>query len=242
MRDAFFGGRGRHGVKRMRGVAVTLACLAVCGLPVPAFADIDVVISKSQQEMLVALDGVPTYRWTVSTGRQGYATPSGNFRAIRLERVYFSKKYDDAPMPNAVFFHGGYAIHGTYEERWLGRAVSHGCVRLSRAHAAILFEAVRREGLNRTHIVVTDAPLFGDAPVARLDRPRFGGAFVDRDGDALLNGDDDDDVAQPPAFAFEPRYPSYVAGPQRYRQTGRDGDMRRAREPGFFGWFDPRER
>ena len=58
--------------------------------------------------------------WTVSTGRDGYTTPSGSFRAIRLEEVYYSKKYDDAPMPNAVFFYGGYAIHGTFEERRLG--------------------------------------------------------------------------------------------------------------------------
>src|SRR6185295_193394 len=68
---------------------------------------------------------------------------SGGFRAIRLEEVYFSKKYDDAPMPNSVFFYGGYAIHGTMEESRLGSPVSHGCVRLARANAETLFALAR---------------------------------------------------------------------------------------------------
>jgi hypothetical protein len=106
--------------------------------------------------------------WPVSTGRDGYNTPTGSFRAIRLEQVYFSKKYDDAPMPNSIFFYGGYAIHGTYEERYLGRPASRGCVRLSRANAAHLFSLVRAHGMSRTHIYITDGPLrsYG-VPMAR---------------------------------------------------------------------------
>jgi hypothetical protein len=156
-------------------------------LSAPAFADVRVVVSKSQQQMAVSIDGGPSYRWTVSTGRSGYTTPSGNFRAIRLEQVYYSKKYDNAPMPHAVFFHGGYAIHGTMEERHLGRAVSHGCVRLSRAHAAILFAAVRQAGMGHTHIVITDAPLYGGMPVARRapDDGRDIVAAVPRDRERL---------------------------------------------------------
>jgi lipoprotein-anchoring transpeptidase ErfK/SrfK len=143
---------------------VGLILLAVLALPASALADVNIVISKSQQEMAVSIDGGPSYRWPVSTGRPGYNTPSGSFSAIRLERVYYSKKYDDAPMPNSVFFHGGYAIHGTLEERRLGNAVSHGCVRLARANAAVLYAAVQAHGMSRTHIRITDGPLY-DAPV-----------------------------------------------------------------------------
>jgi hypothetical protein len=100
---------------------VGLILLAVLALPASALADVNIVISKSQQEMVVSIDGGPAYRWPVSTGRSGYNTPSGSFNAIRLERVYYSKKYDDAPMPNSVFFYGGYAIHGTLEERGVAR-------------------------------------------------------------------------------------------------------------------------
>lgn len=146
---------------------VGLILLAVLALPASALADVNITISKSQQQMLVTIDGGPTYRWPVSTGRSGYDTPMGNFGAIRLERVYFSKKYDDAPMPNSVFFYGGYAIHGTLEERRLGNAVSHGCVRLARDNAAVLYAAVAAHGMSRTHIRITDGPVFGAPVVAR---------------------------------------------------------------------------
>lgn len=141
---------------------ILLAVLASCG---SALADVNVTVSKSQQQMVVSIDGGPTYRWPVSTGRSGYNTPSGSFNAIRLERVYYSKKYDDAPMPNSVFFYGGYAIHGTLEERRLGTAVSHGCVRLARENAAVLYAAVQAHGMSRTHIRITDGPIYGGPPV-----------------------------------------------------------------------------
>jgi hypothetical protein len=147
------------------GGLILLAVLASCG---SALADVNVIVSKSQQQMVVTIDGGPTYRWPVSTGRSGYNTPSGSFNAIRLERVYYSKKYDDAPMPNSVFFYGGYAIHGTLEERKLGNAVSHGCVRLARENAALLYAAVQAHGMSRTHIRITDGPAYGGPPaVAR---------------------------------------------------------------------------
>jgi hypothetical protein len=153
---------------------VGLILLAVLALPASALADVNIVISKSQQEMAVSIDGGPSYRWPVSTGRSGYNTPSGSFNAIRLERVYYSKKYDDAPMPNSVFFYGGYAIHGTLEERRLGNAVSHGCVRLARANAAVLYAAVQAHGMSRTHIRITDGPIYGAPVVARgYDERRY---------------------------------------------------------------------
>jgi hypothetical protein len=153
---------------------VGLAIAAVLGLSVSAHADVNVTISKSQQQMLVTIDGGPTYRWPVSTGRSGYDTPTGGFNAIRLERVYYSKKYDDAPMPNSVFFYGGYAIHGTLEERRLGNAVSHGCVRLARENAAVLYAAVQAHGMSRTHIRITDGAIFGAPVVARsYDERRY---------------------------------------------------------------------
>jgi len=87
-----------------------------------------------------------SYSWLVSTARRGYRTPRGTFSAKSLQPIHYSSKYDNAPMPHSIFFAGGYAIHGTYETRSLGRAVSHGCVRLSPGHAAALYAMVRREG------------------------------------------------------------------------------------------------
>jgi lipoprotein-anchoring transpeptidase ErfK/SrfK len=59
-------------------------------------------------------------------------------------------------MPHSVFFHGGYAIHGTYETRNLGLPVSHGCVRLHPQDAATFFAMVQEAGLANTRIIVVD--------------------------------------------------------------------------------------
>ena len=58
--------------------------------------------------------------------------------------------------PHAVFFNGGYAIHGTYDVKRLGRKASHGCVRLAPGNAARLFTLVERYGLSKTRISIND--------------------------------------------------------------------------------------
>jgi hypothetical protein len=142
----------------MRCVGVAAFAAVFC-VSASAWADVVVNISKSQQRLAVTVDGAETYRWPVSTGRAGYSTPSGSFHPIRLERDWYSRKYDNAPMPYSVFFYRGYAVHGTMEARSLGRAASHGCVRLSPANASVLFSLVRRHGIGHTKLVVSDAPL-----------------------------------------------------------------------------------
>jgi lipoprotein-anchoring transpeptidase ErfK/SrfK len=113
-------------------------------------------VDVSSQTMNVYVDGQLTYRWLVSTARKGYYTPRGSYHPQRLEAVYFSKKYDNAPMPHAVFFNGGYAIHGSYAVRSLGRPASHGCIRLAPGNAAEFYSLVQSEGRGATRIIVTD--------------------------------------------------------------------------------------
>ena len=124
-----------------------------------ARAEVVIKISKSQQQIGVSINGTPRYRWLASTGRRGYGTPNGNFRPQRLERNWYSRKYDNAPMPHSIFFHRGYAIHGTTETGRLGRVASHGCVRLHPVNAATLFSLVERQGMKGTRVVVSDAAL-----------------------------------------------------------------------------------
>jgi hypothetical protein len=142
----------------MRGIVIA-AFGALLSLPAPAKAELLVSISKSQQRLAVTVDGAETYRWPVSTGARGHETPSGNFRPIRLERHWYSRQYELTPMPWAMFFHRGYAVHGTMEAYNLGRAASHGCVRLRPDNAATLFSLMRRQGLGNTKIVVKDGAL-----------------------------------------------------------------------------------
>jgi lipoprotein-anchoring transpeptidase ErfK/SrfK len=132
--------------------SVLLACLFAL-FAGPALADnIMVTVDISEQTMSVAVDGVPQYNWLVSTGRKGFRTPVGDFRPTRMEEVYFSKEYDNAPMPHAVFFVGGFAIHGTEYVRSLGRPASHGCVRLHPDNAALLYSLVQEYGPRNTEI------------------------------------------------------------------------------------------
>jgi len=63
--------------------------------------------------------------------------------------------YSGSPMPHSIFFHGGYAIHGSYETKYLGRPASHGCVRLHPSNAAALYSLVRHYGSGNTVIKIT---------------------------------------------------------------------------------------
>ena len=96
----------------------------------PAFANVVISVNKSTQQMSVSVDGVPRYRFTVSTGRAGYGTPNGTYHPQRLAASWFSKLYYNSPMPHSIFFQGGYAIHGSHEINRLGGPASHGCIRL----------------------------------------------------------------------------------------------------------------
>jgi lipoprotein-anchoring transpeptidase ErfK/SrfK len=135
----------------MRTPATLATLLLATGLllaaPAVAAASILITIDKSTQRMTVVVDGVQRYAWPVSTGRNGYATPSGAFKTFRMEEEHYSKEFDDAPMPHSIFFtREGHAIHGTLDARHLGSAASHGCVRLSTANAARLYALVERMG------------------------------------------------------------------------------------------------
>jgi lipoprotein-anchoring transpeptidase ErfK/SrfK len=132
--------------------AVVMAGLALS----PVRADVVVQIDKSSQRMAVSVDGMTRYNWPVSTGRSGYGTPSGVFHPQLMARRWFSRKYYNSPMPHAIFFYGGFAIHGTYELSRLGGPASHGCVRLHPAHAAALFALVERDGPRHTRIEISN--------------------------------------------------------------------------------------
>jgi hypothetical protein len=120
-----------------------------------ACAQVVIAIDKSRQQMTVLFDGAEQHVWKVSTGLGG-GPPSGTYRPERLERQWFSRKYDWSPMPHSIFFYKGYAIHGTTYVSRLGRRASHGCVRLHPKNAAILFALVRSQGMRKTTIVVAD--------------------------------------------------------------------------------------
>ena len=139
-----------------RSIALLLSAIFATAVIGKAQAEVLIKIDKSSQTLTVSRDGEPLYTWPVSTGRTSHPTPSGAFSAFRMEADHYSKEWDEAPMPHSIFFTKlGHAIHGTYDTKKLGKPASHGCVRLSPAHAATLFAIVKQNGVTNTKVVLT---------------------------------------------------------------------------------------
>ena len=120
--------------------------------------------------MTVFLDGVEKYDWPVSTGKAGYSTPSGTYTATSMNEIWYSKQWDNAPMPHSIFFmKDGHAIHGSNEVRNSCNAAAHGCVRISPENAATLYALVAKNGLQNTQVVLT-----GTTPAVSLRSPSSG--------------------------------------------------------------------
>ena len=87
----------------MRWLGIAAIGLAL-GLAMPARAEVTIAIDKSQQTMAVAINGTPTYRWTVSTGAPG----RGQRRNVRA-RVEKDGLADDT-----IVFLGDYVDRGYF--------------------------------------------------------------------------------------------------------------------------------
>lgn len=124
-------------------------------LPGMALADRVVArVSISTQTMKVYHENRLIYTWPVSTAKAGKITPAGSFAPEFLSRNHRSKRYNNAPMPWAIFYDGNYAIHGTDQIKRLGNPASHGCVRLHPDNARILFRMVKAEGMENTRVEI----------------------------------------------------------------------------------------
>lgn len=128
---------------------------AMFAMSTAASAEVFITVDKSEQRMYVE---TPTeyYEWDVSTGRKGYNTPVGDYQPYLIKPMHYSSKYDNAPMPNSIFFHGGYAIHATNDIKRLGRPASHGCIRLHPQNAKWLYRLVKDYGKDNTYIMIVE--------------------------------------------------------------------------------------
>lgn len=140
----------------MRRVLGILAVLFLSAFAGTAHAGVDVKVDIVAQRMTVTTTDGEVYDWKISSGRKGFRSPNGVYRPTRLEKNWYSRKYGGA-MPHAVFFRGGYAIHGTTAVGALGRPASHGCIRLHPANAAKLFALVKKYGSSQTRIALHGA-------------------------------------------------------------------------------------
>ncbi|GIV98572.1 MAG: L,D-transpeptidase [Herpetosiphonaceae bacterium] len=120
--------------------------LLLLGRPGGGAKRIEIDLSR---QWLYAFEGSEmVYDAPVSTGKDGFETPAGNFKIFAK---YRSKTMSGSAggeswyvpdVPHAMYFRaGGYAIHGTYwhNQFGTGRRVSHGCVNLPLHAAALLY-------------------------------------------------------------------------------------------------------
>lgn len=137
-------------------MAFAAAGLTEASTKAKAPAEVEIYVDISNQTMKVEVNGWTYGRWKVSTARDGYYTPRGSWRPFMLKKMHYSRKYDNSPMPNSIFFLGGYAIHATYYINQLGRPASHGCIRLHPQNAAKLYSLVQKHGMKSTRITIAN--------------------------------------------------------------------------------------
>jgi lipoprotein-anchoring transpeptidase ErfK/SrfK len=144
-----------------------------------AQAKITIHVDIDTQRMRVTGNNGETYVWTVSSGREGFETPTGSFTVQRLDASHFSDEYDQAPMPYSIFFHEGFAIHGT-SLGGLGRPVSHGCVRLAIPNARLLYHWVEQYGaiIDISGTVSADSYLVGDTSAKERSPRRWNHPWI----------------------------------------------------------------
>ena len=138
----------------MRLTLLIVALLAAIATSGAAHATAQIHVDLSTQRMHVT-SSQGSYSWPVSTARAGYSTPRGSFAPTGLQRMHYSRKYHNSPMPHSIFFKGNFAIHGTNYIKSLGKPASHGCVRLHPSNAAALFNMVRERGMRSARITIS---------------------------------------------------------------------------------------
>ena len=109
-----------------------------------------VVVSLPQQRAYVYRNGVLIGRSTISSGKEGYETPTGVFTVLQKKRVHESNIYKGASMPNMQrLTWSGVAMHAG---KLPGKPASHGCVRLPLEFSRLLFDVTK----TGTTVVVAD--------------------------------------------------------------------------------------
>ncbi len=110
------------------------------------------------QTLTMYENGVEILREKISTGREKEekaksgrvyfsTTPKGFFRPTKMYTDYLSYTWN-APMPNAVFFIGGIAIHATTEDAYakLGTRASGGCIRTVKEASSLIRTKIMETG------------------------------------------------------------------------------------------------
>ena len=144
------------------------------------------VISLDQQLAYVYRNGIAIGMSTISSGKPGKDTPTGVFSILQKNKDHKSNLYNNAPMPYMQrLTWDGIALHAG---RIPGYPASHGCVRLPRQFAKLLFNETQKGML----VVIADASTHGPEvlyPGSRAPVDTYSGLPLGMGADNIASAD-----------------------------------------------------
>lgn len=141
-----------EGVARLPGLQDASAYLPSADLP------LRLELSLSKRQVTLFQDGQPIKTYPVAVGKPGWETPVGDFKIeTMIKNPAWANPFRGGVIPGGVagnplgtrwmgFWTDGKnwsGFHGTPNRGSIGRAASHGCVRMLDEHARDLFERVK---------------------------------------------------------------------------------------------------
>ena len=111
-----------------------------------------IIVSLEDRKLALLEDGVVTRVFPVAVGKESSPSPSGSFKVVNRvsnPTYYHPGKVIPAGASNPLgnrwigLSQKGYGIHGTNEPKSIGKAASHGCIRMAKKDLEQLFEIVR---------------------------------------------------------------------------------------------------
>lgn len=138
-------------LSRLVMVAAVVVLVAVQALAQQALVKRTIVVSLEDRKLALLEDGQIVKVYTVAVGRVSTPSPVGTFSIVRrVKNPTYS--HDGITLPpgphNPVGSRWmglsirGYGIHGTNQPRSIGKAASHGCIRMAKADLEELYPLV----------------------------------------------------------------------------------------------------
>jgi len=140
--------------KARRLASLALACLLV--LSFPAYAQTPdkrlLLVSLPDRQLALIESGQVKKVYPVAVGKDSTPSPTGSFQIVArvTDPTYYHEGKVIAPGPRNPLGtrwmglgYKGYGIHGTNAPNSIGKAASHGCIRMAKRDLEELFELVK---------------------------------------------------------------------------------------------------
>jgi peptidoglycan hydrolase-like protein with peptidoglycan-binding domain len=103
--------------------------------------EVSILVNGYKRQMIVYSDGEPFHTFPVAVGKPSTKSPVGEWAVIAKDKDWgggFGVRWMRLNVPWGI-----YGIHGTNKPGSIGRAASHGCIRMFNRDVKVLFEWVK---------------------------------------------------------------------------------------------------